>query len=92
MNKNTVVNFPILDTLIVFSFFNIKIEPKSTDMSLTIIPQKKNSDKIGLNQNINNIKTVLSTNGSMMVPNFVTALYLLARWPSRASDKPMRAT
>tara|TARA_B110000014_G_C19821865_1_gene426375 strand:+ start:334 stop:582 length:249 start_codon:yes stop_codon:yes gene_type:complete len=68
------------------------MEPRRTHISLITMPQKNILDNIGLSQIISIINTVLSTNGSMIVPKFVTALYFLAKKPSSASDNPIKET
>ena len=90
IKSSTVVTLPNVDTLIVLSLLRTNREPKITKRSLIIIPQKNIFMNKGLSQNINKINTVLSAKGSIIVPKFVTALYFLARNPSRESDSPIK--
>ena len=66
-------------------------EPIKIRISLTIIPVKKYPGIISLIQNKRRINTTLSVNGSSIMPNFDTKLYLLATIPSNESLNPTNA-
>ena len=44
-----------------------------------------------LSQKSKIINTILSVNGSRIIPNLETKLYFLATMPSKESDNPIRA-
>tara|TARA_Y100000768_G_C23924579_1_gene656797 strand:- start:932 stop:1249 length:318 start_codon:yes stop_codon:yes gene_type:complete len=86
-----VANLPFLDTSIFEPVSKTYIDPIKTSTSRINIANINVCGIIEDSQNSKTKNTTLSVNGSRIIPNLDTKLYLRATIPSKESDRPMTA-